>query len=156
MQKNLFSEQSLIAERRFNFEDYQKVKDVWLSYEGRKDYSKIYLLISNHVSTYGYWLVPMNFKSAEFDLVFKGNEITAFFNRVDKELTLNNKVKRLFLIDVGYACAGIITTNGVITNQAPIFEWMFGKTLQEIKPWLKQQKFLKVEEVNILPDIKEI
>lgn len=106
-------------------------------------------MISKNVATFGFWLVPFNFPVApEIDLVFKGKEITDLFSRIDKEIELNPKQKRVYMITLDYACAAIITVNGLITNEAPIFKWMFGKTLQEIKPWLREKKVIKVEEIT--------
>lgn len=43
----------------------------------------------------------------------------------------------LVQIDTGYACAGVMSEDGVITETAPIFKWMVGKTVQEVKKWPK-------------------
>lgn len=45
----------------------------------------------------------------------------------------------LLQIDTGYACAGIVVEDGVCTEAAPIFAWMVGKSLEEIKRWRKIQ-----------------
>jgi len=53
--------------------------------------------------------------------------------------------ERLFQIDVGYACFGIVSKDNVVINTAPIASWMKGKTLIEIKPWLIKKKAKVVE-----------
>lgn len=53
--------------------------------------------------------------------------------------------ERLFLIDVGYACFGIISRDGVIVDAAPIAAWMISKHLTEVKPWLLARKAKVVE-----------
>lgn len=55
--------------------------------------------------------------------------------------------KRLFQVDVGYACFGIVSEDDVVTLAAPIAKWMEGKTLQQIKPWLLAKKAI-VKEVK--------
>lgn len=52
---------------------------------------------------------------------------------------------RLFHVDVGYACYGIVSEGGAVTQAAPIAAWMIGKTLQEIKPFLLQKKAIVKE-----------
>jgi hypothetical protein len=44
---------------------------------------------------------------------------------------------QIVLIDVGYACAGIVMEDGVCVEAAPIFKWMIGKRGREIKKWRK-------------------
>ena len=56
-------------------------------------------------------------------------------------------MKRLFLIDVGYACYGMESTDNIITLVAPMAQWMLHKSLQEVKPWLIKKK-AKVVECN--------
>lgn len=55
---------------------------------------------------------------------------------------------KLYHIDLGYACFGIVTLDGKVTAAPPIATWMTGKSLQEIKPWLLQKK-AKVKECEI-------
>jgi hypothetical protein len=45
----------------------------------------------------------------------------------------------LYQIDVGYACAGIVIEEGVVTVTAPIFTWMIGKGLPYIEQWVKSK-----------------
>lgn len=56
-------------------------------------------------------------------------------------------MERFFWIDVHYACFGIISTAGIVTEAAPIAAWMKGKTLQEIRPFLLR-KCAKVIELK--------
>lgn len=55
--------------------------------------------------------------------------------------------RRSFWISMSYATFGIESENNKIVNTAPIAKWMMGKTLQEIKPWLKNKK-AKVKEIS--------
>jgi len=54
---------------------------------------------------------------------------------------------RLFHVDVGYACYGIVSEGDKVTEAAPIASWMIGKTLQDIKPFLIQKQAI-VKEIN--------
>jgi hypothetical protein len=54
-------------------------------------------------------------------------------------------MERLFQINIGYACFGIISENDKIIQTAPIGRWMIGKSLQEIKPYLKSKKAKVIE-----------
>ena len=44
-----------------------------------------------------------------------------------------------YLIDTGYACAGILVgdDNDIVLDAAPIFKWMIGKKLEDIRKWKK-------------------
>lgn len=53
--------------------------------------------------------------------------------------------ERLFLIDIHYACFGIVSVNNYITETAPIAAWMKGKALTEVKPWLLKKKAKIIE-----------
>ena len=55
-------------------------------------------------------------------------------------------MNRVFWIDIGYACFGILASGTLIVDCAPIANWMHGKTLAEIKPWLINKK-AKVKEI---------
>lgn len=54
-------------------------------------------------------------------------------------------MERMFWIDVGYACFGIISRDGIIVDAAPIARWMVSKRLTEVKPWLLARKAKVVE-----------
>ena len=54
-------------------------------------------------------------------------------------------MERFFWIDLHYACFGIISTAGIVTETAPIAAWMKGKTLQEIKPFLLRKRAKVIE-----------
>lgn len=41
-------------------------------------------------------------------------------------------MNRLLQVDTGYACFGIVVTDGVVTEAAPIAKWAVGKTLTEV------------------------
>lgn len=43
----------------------------------------------------------------------------------------------LYFIDTGYAYGGIIVEDDICIKAAPIFKWMIGKKLSEIKKWKK-------------------
>jgi hypothetical protein len=45
-------------------------------------------------------------------------------------------MEELYQIILSYACAGIIIKNGVVVRAAPIFHWMIGKNLNEVKTWV--------------------
>ena len=45
---------------------------------------------------------------------------------------------KLIQIDTGYACAGIfVSSNEIVLDTAPVFKWMIGKKLEDIKKWKK-------------------
>ncbi|WP_077920439.1 hypothetical protein [Spirosoma sp. 209] len=48
--------------------------------------------------------------------------------------------ERLFLVDLGYCCFGMVSVAGTVVMAAPIAKWMRGKTLAEVKPWLLAKK----------------
>lgn len=41
----------------------------------------------------------------------------------------------LYLVDTGYACAGVEVQGGVVTFAAPIFSWMRGKQWETVRQW---------------------
>ena len=43
--------------------------------------------------------------------------------------------RELWRVTTAYACGGIIVELGVVVETAPIFRWMFGKTLEEVRRW---------------------
>jgi len=45
-----------------------------------------------------------------------------------------------FYISLSYATFAITCKGDLIIEVAPIAQWMKGKTLQEIKPWLLKRK----------------
>ena len=49
-------------------------------------------------------------------------------------------MKELYQITLPYACAGIIIENNIVVKAAPIFNWMKGKNLNEIKRWVNNKK----------------
>lgn len=53
-----------------------------------------------------------------------------------------------YWIDIGYATFGVQSENGVVINSAPIAKWMIGKSLQEIKLWLKKKRAKIIELPN--------
>jgi hypothetical protein len=55
---------------------------------------------------------------------------------------------RFFWCDLHYACVGIESCDNIITDVAPIVKWMKGKTLQQIKPFLKQKNAIVKEIKN--------
>jgi hypothetical protein len=57
---------------------------------------------------------------------------------------------RIFAIDVKDASGGIIAKDDVITSAAPVFAWMVGKTLKEIKPYIKANEPYKVTELEVI------
>lgn len=56
-------------------------------------------------------------------------------------------LERWFWIDVKYACFGIASKGDTVFCAAPIANWMIGKTLKQIKPWLLS-KHAKVIELK--------
>ena len=48
----------------------------------------------------------------------------------------------LVQVSTNYACAGIeISKQGIVVKTAPIFSWMKGKSIYEIKKWKQIKKF---------------
>ena len=59
-----------------------------------------------------------------------------------------DKYRFLFMVDVGYACFGVyFSTEGVCSEVPPIAKWMIGKSIDEIRKWVKSKKG-KMEEVT--------
>lgn len=52
---------------------------------------------------------------------------------------------RWFWIDVNYACYGLGSRGGVITDTPPIAAWMKGKRLENLRWWFKEKKAKVVE-----------
>jgi len=48
---------------------------------------------------------------------------------------------KLYRITLSYACAGIIVNpqNKVVKKAAPIFKWMIGKHIGEVKQWVEKK-----------------
>lgn len=45
---------------------------------------------------------------------------------------------KLYQIDTGYACAGVVVNNkGIVIRTAPIFRWMLRKTWNRCRKWPK-------------------
>lgn len=55
-------------------------------------------------------------------------------------------MKELYQITLSYACAGIVLENQIVTKTAPIFNWMKGKNIDQVKNWVdkKQGKIIKI------------
>lgn len=53
--------------------------------------------------------------------------------------------ERWFWINLGYATFGISSVDDIVKTTAPIANWMVGKKLSEIKPWLIKKKAKVVE-----------
>jgi len=49
----------------------------------------------------------------------------------------------LYQVTTSYACAGIVVSNGIVIDSAPIYTWMRGKSLETIKGWKRIQKIVK-------------
>lgn len=44
-------------------------------------------------------------------------------------------------VDAGYACGGVETDDmGIVRGAAPIFRWMIGKHLSEVRQWLEAKR----------------
>lgn len=52
---------------------------------------------------------------------------------------------RTFSISLPYATVGIRLKNSIVIDAAPIFGWMKGKHIDDIKPWLINKKAIVVE-----------
>lgn len=50
--------------------------------------------------------------------------------------TTTEKSKR-YLVDTGYACAGVWVEDGIVVYAATIFNWMIGKEWDSVKEWSK-------------------
>jgi hypothetical protein len=48
-------------------------------------------------------------------------------------------MKELYQITLSYACAGIIVENDIVKETAPIFHWMKGKNINEVKSWVNKK-----------------
>lgn len=61
-------------------------------------------------------------------------------------------MERFFWIDIHYACFGMESSGGIVTDSAPIAAWMRGKTLQEIKPFLvkRQAKVIEIKKPRVI------
>lgn len=60
-------------------------------------------------------------------------------------LDLFSSQQRLFQIDAGYYCAGLIVEDVLIIDSAPILKWMIGKYITEIEQYCKYKKFKLIE-----------
>lgn len=49
-------------------------------------------------------------------------------------------MKEIYQITLSYACAGIILKDNIVIKTAPIFHWMKGKTLEQVKIWVYNKK----------------
>jgi len=55
----------------------------------------------------------------------------------------------IYQIDTSYACAGIIVDKqGIVIKTAPIFSWMEGKHIQEIRRWKSIKKLKRIGEIS--------
>ena len=62
-------------------------------------------------------------------------------------VTIIRREERIYQIDTGYACAGIIIDkHGIVYDAAPIFLWMIGKSMCEIKQWKHIRKIMVINE----------
>ncbi len=53
-------------------------------------------------------------------------------------------MRHLFWVELKFMSFGIVSENDVIIDADPIAQWMIGKALKEIKPWLlKQSAFVQ-------------
>lgn len=52
---------------------------------------------------------------------------------------------KLYQVDTGYACAGVVVENDIVMETAPIFKWMIGKDWSSVSKW---KKIVKIEEVK--------
>ena len=48
-------------------------------------------------------------------------------------------MNKLYQITLSYVCAGIICKDKKIIKTAPIFNWMVGKSISEIRTWVKKK-----------------
>jgi hypothetical protein len=48
--------------------------------------------------------------------------------------------EELYQITLSYACGGVVIQNNLVIRTAPIFNWMLGKDLNEIKNWVCKKK----------------
>lgn len=53
--------------------------------------------------------------------------------------------ERVFWVDIHYACFGIASENNIIKEAPPIADWMIGRTLQYIKPFLIRNQAKVIE-----------
>jgi hypothetical protein len=49
-------------------------------------------------------------------------------------------MSELYQITLSYACAGIVVQDNIVIKTAPIFNWMIGKKLNQIKTWVYNKK----------------
>ena len=57
---------------------------------------------------------------------------------------MNDNEISWFLVDVGYACAGIVVKNNIVVEAAPIYKWMVDKDVNNIRKWKKIKRITSV------------
>lgn len=51
-------------------------------------------------------------------------------------------MRHMAWVDTGYACGGIEFENGRIVNAAPIYRWMIGKPVAQVRQWRKIKRWV--------------
>lgn len=46
---------------------------------------------------------------------------------------------KLFWVDTGYACAGVVCSAGQVIEAAPIYRWMVGRSMAEVERDLRRR-----------------
>ena len=59
---------------------------------------------------------------------------------------MTKATETLFLVDTGFACAGVfVNTSGIIIEAAPIFHWARGKPIETLRKWKKVKSITKAK-----------
>lgn len=138
----------LAAPAHYKFRDYELMKKRWYK-ERYLQPGKLQVVISTHVSTEGFWITLLNEPMADFDIIYRGNEIVEMFKVIDCDYEKTGKIERQFYISLPGISGGIKTIGGIIIDCPPVFDWMYKKTLKHIKPWILKQDGYRVEECDI-------
>lgn len=137
------------APTHFRFDQYDEMKKHWYIQRHLQP-GKLQILISVHSSTEGFWITvlkePLN---EDFDIIYRDNKIIELFNIIDEDYNKTGKVERQFWISANDVSGGIKSIGGLIISVPEVFQWMFLKTLKQIKPWILKQPNYKVEECAV-------
>lgn len=50
----------------------------------------------------------------------------------------------MYSIDTGWACAGVLVKNGIITGGAPIFKKFYGQPIENLLKWKQVKQWQKI------------
>jgi hypothetical protein len=59
---------------------------------------------------------------------------------------MKTEIETLYLVDTGFACAGVIVNQSdIIIDTAPIYRWARGKPFETLKKWKKVKLITKAK-----------